>query len=362
MKVGNLDLGRKLLLAPMADVTDSSFRKIAKEYGAGLTFTQMVSAKGVISNQFDTLRLLSFHRSEKPIGVQILGKDPELVNHAVKDILILNPDIIDFNCGCSVDKVTKHGFGADILEKPDLLAALVKAMVEASEGIPISIKIRLGKNRNKINVLETAKIIEDNGASLVTVHGRTRADKYEVEADWEWIAKVKQSVSIPVVGNGSCFTPQDIFKMIETTGCDSVMVARGALGNPFIFSRFNTLVETGTDPGMPSVEEIKNTALKHLNYLIENFGENVGLNKAKKHTIWYFMNFKGINNFIDEIHTAHHYEGFIEIVNAHVEKIKKDLYSSDDLSEINKNFKNKALFWLKDKLENDFEVNKEALI
>ncbi|MFC2133504.1 tRNA dihydrouridine synthase DusB [Bacteroidota bacterium] len=362
MKVGSIYFGRKLILAPMADITDSSFRKIAKEFGAGLTFTQMVSAKGVTRNQFDTLKLLSFHRSEKPVGVQILGKNPDHIRNAVNEIKSFNPDIFDLNCGCSVEKITKHGFGSVILEDPVLLGNLVKTMVEAADDIPVSIKIRLGKNHSKINVIDNAKIIEDNGASVVTVHGRTRSDKYDVEADWEWIAKVKEAVTIPVVGNGSCFTPQDVQKLIETTNCDTVMVARGALGNPFIFSRFNAIIENGNDPGEPEPALVRDTALKHLKYLIENFGEDVGLGKAKKHTIWYFMNFKGITSFVDEVLASREVDQFKELISNHTSKIEDEFYPEEDFEIINKNFKIKALFWLNDKLKNEFNETGNVLI
>ena len=362
MKIGNLDLGRKLLLAPMADVTDSAYRKIAKEFGAGLTFTQMVSAKGVIRNQFETLKRLSFHRSEKPVGVQILGKDPDLIRSAVKDIVTLKPDIIDINCGCSVEKVTKHGFGSDLLDKPQQLGAIIKNMVGASWGIPISAKIRLGRNKTKINVLEIAKVIEDNGASVIIVHGRTRADKYDTDAEWDWIAKVKESVSIPVVGNGSCFTPKDVMNMIEHTKCDSVMIARGAIGNPFIFSRFNELVETGTDPGQPNPEIVRDTAIKHLNLMIENFGEHVGLNKAKKHLIWYFMSFNGITPFIDLVMPQNDKDELVDMLFEHSEKIINEKYPEEDFNKINENFKEKVLFWMKDKIEDDVQLSKEELM
>jgi tRNA-dihydrouridine synthase B len=160
MKIGNVDLGHKLILAPMADITDSSFRTIAKKNGAGLTFTQMVSAKGVVNNNFDTLRLLVFSRSEKPIGVQLLGNNPEYLSGAVKELIKLKPDLIDLNCGCPVDKVTKYNMGADLLDDPKQIGKLVNSMVKVSEGVPISVKVRLGRDKKKINIIDNAKAAE----------------------------------------------------------------------------------------------------------------------------------------------------------------------------------------------------------
>ncbi len=362
MKIGNLDLGKRLLLAPMADVTDSSFRKIAKDYGAGLTFTQMVSAKGIIENQFETLRLLSFHKSEKPVGVQILGKDPDLIRQAVTEIKNLKPDMIDLNCGCSVEKVTKYGMGSSLLEQPKLLGEIVRAMVAAAGEIPISIKIRLGKNPGKINVLENAKIIEDNGATLLTVHARTSVDSYETDVNWEWIGKVKENVSIPVVGNGSCFNIEDITELLKKTGCDSVMLARGALGNPFIFSRYNTLAETGVDPGVPSVKDVRDTILKHFEYLIRDFGEVVALSKAKKHAIWYFKTFTGISWFVDKVLSIQDKDAFKSLVFDHTGKIENDEFPDENLEIINKNFKNKVLFWLKEFSDDDLNLTNQAIV
>jgi tRNA-dihydrouridine synthase B len=245
MKIGNLDIGKKAILAPMAEVTDAPFRQICREHGAGLTFTQMVSAKGVVENAFATLKVLAFSQSEKPIGVQLLGSDPEYIAKAIHELHSFKPDLIDLNCGCSVPNVCRIGLGASILDKPDLLEKLVKTMVKAAGKIPVSVKIRVGGDRQHVTLMRNAKIIEDNGASLITVHARFRSDSYKQEADWSWIGKVKEAVSIPVVGNGSLFEPEECLRMMNQTGCDSVFIARGALGNPFIFSRLNAMLSTG---------------------------------------------------------------------------------------------------------------------
>jgi tRNA-dihydrouridine synthase B len=347
MKIGNLDIGKKLFLAPMAEITDSSFRNICKENGAGFTFTQMVSALGVIKNNFETLRLFSFSRSEKPIGVQILGNDPGIIGEAVKEISKMGPDLIDLNCGCPVDKVTANNFGSALLDNPKIIGKIVKNMVDSANGIPVSIKIRLGKDRTHINALETAKEVEENGGSLIFVHARTRADKYDVEPDWTWIKRVKDSVSIPVVGNGSLFTPADVKKMFETTGCDSAMIARGALGNPFLFSRFNQLMETGVDPGAPEFSFVVETILNQIKYLESEFGEIIALDKAKKHTIWYFKNYSGVDSLLDRVFSIKDLNGLRILIKEQAEKDPVKLYNGDDM-EISKKFQKKVLFWLTD--------------
>jgi tRNA-dihydrouridine synthase B len=348
MKIGNIDIGKKLILAPMAEVTDSSFRKICKELGAGLTFTQMLSAHGVINNDFDTLRFLSFSRSEKPIGVQMLGNNAEVLGEAVKEISRFKPDLIDLNCGCSVEKVVSQNLGAALLDDPKKIGLIVRKMVDSSGGIPISIKIRLGKDKTRINVLEIAKTLEDNGGSLIFIHARTRADKYDSDVDLDWLIRAKKSVNIPVVGNGSIFTPQDAKELFEKTGCDSVMIARGALGNPFLFERFNILMETGKDPGEPDAARIKEVLLKQINLIESEHGEPLCLDKVKKNTVWYFRNLPGIELLLKSIFSFTNVDSVREFIEEHAEKILTGKYPVVSNEVINKNFKKKVLFWLEE--------------
>lgn len=346
MKVGNLDIGNKLFLAPMAEVTDSSFRIVCKEHGAGLTFTQMVSALGVINNDFETLRHLSFSRSEKPIGVQMLGNDPDTLGDAAKEISKLHPDLIDLNSGCPVDKVCSHNMGAALLDDPKRIGKIIRKMVDGAGSVPVSAKLRLGKDRTKINIVEAVKAVEDNGGSLVFVHARARTDKYDTSADWDWIKKVKESVNIPVVGNGSLFTPQDVKQMVEQTGCDSAMIARGALGNPFIFSRYNSLAQTGTDSGEPDAGAVLQVVLKQIDLLQKEFGELVALDKSKKHSIWYFRHYSGINFLLEKVFSVRSLNALRSFLSDHAEKILNGTYNSDDHEEIHKKFQKKVLFWL----------------
>lgn len=343
MQIGKLNVNSRAFLAPMAEVTDFVFRKIAKDYGAGLTYTQMVSAEGVIKNNFETLRLFTFSRSEKPIGVQLLGNEPEILGRAVKEIIKYKPDVIDLNSGCPVDKVYSYKMGAYLLSQPENLGQIVKQMVKNSEGTPISVKIRLGP-KDKINVIDNAKIIEDNGASVIIVHARTRNNRYEVDPDWEWIAKVKETVNIPVVGNGSVFSAEDAVEMIEATKCDAVLVGRGALGNPFIFKQINSLLNGSNFK--PDINEIYNVALQHVELLEKEQGFSKNLDKAKKNVIWYFKEQNGIWEFIDQLYAKNSFEGIKEVLKMHIDKLHENFYPQADVEDINKKFNNKVLFWL----------------
>lgn len=348
MKIGNLDLGNKLLLAPMAEVSDAPFRKISMEFGAGLVFTQMVSAEGVAKNNFNTLKLLSFGRDEKPIGVQLLGNDPQWIQAAAREIAKIGSDLIDLNCGCPISKVTKNHMGSSILDDPDLLRKLIKAMAAGAGKVPVTVKIRLGKDRRKINALENAKIAEDSGAAAVILHARFRNDRYSDEAQWEKIAAVKDSLSIPVIGNGSVFEPQDAIELLSQTKCDSVMLARGALGNPYFFSRFNSLIETGIDPGEPSIEEISQTLTKHINLIEKEYGEIIGLNYAKKHSLWYFRKTIGISYLLDTIFQIRSISELIDHIEKFTERSKQQEFPEENFESLQKKFNNKVLFWLDD--------------
>lgn len=335
----------------MAEVTDGAFRKIAKRFGAGLTFTQMVSARGVIQNDFDTLRYLVFHKSEKPIGVQILANNPDYLSDAIKDLQSYKPDVIDLNCGCPVPKVTQHHLGSSILDDPTLLRKLVAAMKKSAGDIPISVKMRLGRDKKNINILENAKVCEGEGASYITVHARTRACRYDDEPRWEWLTKIKNEVSIPIVGNGSVFEPQNAVDMMSETGCDSVMIARGALGNPFLFSRYNSLVETGVDPGQPDVDEVKKIVMEHIDLLAEEYGEDAAVHKIKKHFIWYFKSYNGLRELLDIVFSFSEINAVKEFAEEHTEKIKNGFYPVNDKCELKKLFKEKVLFWLMEEAE-----------
>lgn len=348
MKAVNMDLTNRLWLAPMAEVTDAPFRIISKKFGAGLTFTQMVSAKGVVENEFETLQYLAFSKNEKPIGVQILANDPHTLAHSVSEVKKYSPDIIDLNCGCPVNKVTRCQMGATILDNPKLLGDLIKAMKDTAGDTPISIKMRLGKNKTNISIIENARIAQENGADYIIVHTRTREDRYSVDADWNWLSKIKENIDVPVIGNGSIFSAQDAYNMIKETGCDGVMVARGALGNPFLFSRFDNMMETGIDPGEPSILQIKETVIEHLNLLIREYGEIRAIHRAKKFIIWYFRFSNGISSLIENLIKINDVQILKEFIEEHTNKIINDFYPPDDLNDIDNLFKRRVLFWLEE--------------
>ncbi len=345
MKIGDLDIEDKLIMAPLADVSDAPLRVISKEFGAGLTFTQMISAEGVIKNSFRTLRFLSFHKDEKPIAVQLLGNDTGHLSEAISEILKLKPDLIDLNCSCPVETVMKYSLGASILSNPLLLGQLVRSMKDASGKIPVSVKLRLGDNKNSISILKNAKTAEENGADLIIVHGRTLADKYRDPADWEWISRVKKEVKIPIVGNGSVFSPQDALAMKNETGCDTVMVARGALGNPFIFSRFNKLVKEGVDPGLPPVEEVKDVALRHIEKIYSLYPDFEAKDRSKKTVIWYFKNYSGISELLKNIFNCNDFESMRRLILNHTANILEKKFDGTEVLEIEKKFRDRIVFW-----------------
>ncbi len=357
MKVGQLDLSTKAILAPMMGVTDSPFRKLLKEYNLGLSFTEMVSALGVIENEFRTLRYLAFNRNEKPIGIQFLGNNPKYLYKAVKEVLSFKPDVLDLNCGCPVQKVCKWNMGAALLDQPTLIGNLVKSMVDASGGLPVSVKLRLGKDKKKVTILETAKAAEDNGASFITVHAKVKSEKADEKPVLDWLRKVKKTVSIPVVANGFLFTPQDCIEVIQQTGCDNIMIARGAIGNPFIFSRVHALLNQKEDPGEPSFDDIKNAALKHLQFIFEENGEEKGIFKARKNMIWYYMNYNGVNEFIQKIYSLNSINSVEDYLEEHTEKLKNGVYPEENKEDIKKVFLEHVLFWMNESGEVELPVN-----
>ena len=262
MKIGNLELENNVFLAPMAGVTDLPFRILCKEMGCGLVYSEMVSAKGILYDNKNTTELLEIDSKERPVAVQLFGSDPEILGAMAKKIEPYSIDIIDVNMGCPAPKIVKNGEGSCLMKTPELVGEIVKSLVE-SQKKPVTIKFRKGFDDEHINAVEIAKIAEANGAAAVAVHGRTREQYYSGKADWDIIKQVKAAVNIPVIGNGDVFTPQDAKNLLEYTGCDAIMVGRGAQGNPWIFQRILHYLKTGELLPEPTAEERVEKALRH---------------------------------------------------------------------------------------------------
>ncbi len=286
LKIGNVELDNNLILAPMAGVTDLPFRLLCKEQGCGLLYTEMVSAKAILYKNRNTKELLKVREEERPIAVQLFGSDPDIVSDMAAQIEDGPYDIIDINMGCPVPKVVNNGEGSALMKNPKLVEQILSSMVRKLKK-PVTVKFRKGFDDNQINAVEIAKIAESCGVSAVAVHGRTREQYYSGKADWDIIRQVKEAVKIPVIGNGDIWTPEDARRMMEETGCDGLMIARGAQGNPWLFSRINHYLDTGELLPVPDRSEICRTIMRHARLQTELKGEEIGMKEMRKHIAWY---------------------------------------------------------------------------
>lgn len=305
LKIGDLVIANRVFLAPMAGVTDYSFRLLCKEQGAGVVYSEFVSAHGIIRKNEKTLEMIRFTEFERPVGVQIFGDDPEIMRQAAAFVKNeFAPDIIDINYGCPVPKVTKKGAGSAALQDLCLMEEITKAVIEGAGDTPVTVKMRSGWDGKSIVIPEAGIKLEVLGIKAIALHPRTTKEGYSGSADWSLIKVLKENVSIPVIGNGDVVCPQDLIRMFETTGCDAVMIGRAALGNPWIFRQMSDFLQDGVLPVGPAKEEQFAMCRRHLELLIEARGERQASNLIRKHFGWYIKGFPGASKMRKTLVTA----------------------------------------------------------
>ena len=321
-KIGNVEIKNRIVLAPMAGISNTSYRKIIKSMGAGLIYAEMVSDKAIMYNNEKTIELLKMDESERPIAQQIFGNDKDSFVIAAKKIEeLMHPDIIDINMGCPVPKIAlKSQAGASLLKNPEKIYEIVKSVVEAVN-VPVTVKIRSGWDASTINCIEVAKYIEKAGASAITLHARTRSQGYSGNADWNLIKKVKEAVNIPVIGNGdvkSCF---DAKRMLDETGCDAVMIGRGVLGNPWLIKECVEYLESGKCPTEVSSKEKLEMLKKHFELLCADKDEKLALLEIRTHALWYIKGLPGSANIKNQICKTTNKEELFNILNNYIKEL-----------------------------------------
>ena len=293
MEIGNLKIKGCAALAPMAGVADRAFRELCVSYGAAYVVSEMISSKGVSLGDRKSKALMQLSDEERPAGVQIFGNDPSVMAQSVKTVLGVSPDFVDINMGCPAPKIAGNGGGASLMRHPQLAKEIVEAVVAACGSVPVTVKIRSGWDFENLNAVEMAQNAENAGAVAVTVHGRTRQQMYAPPVDHQMISEVKKSVSIPVVGNGDIVDGPSAAKMLEETNCDFLMVGRGALGRPWVFSQINAYLQNGIILPEPPVSERMRVMVKHVRKICEYKGERIGIREARKHAAWYAKGIRG---------------------------------------------------------------------
>ena len=300
MNIGNVSLDNRVFLSPMAGVTDLPFRLICKQKGCGMLYTEMINAKALCYNDENTKKMTKIEDEEHPIAIQIFGSEPEYMGRAAEILNSHSNEILDINMGCPAPKVIKNGDGSALMKNHKLAEQVMKAVVEHSTK-PVTLKIRKGWDDNSVNAVEIAKIAEQAGISALAIHGRTREQYYSGKADWDIIKEIKDSISIPVIGNGDVFEIEDAINMLEKTNCDAIMIGRGAQGNPWIFNRINHYMQTGEILAKPTAEEKISTAIEHMKLAVAEHGEYVAVREMRKHIGWYIKGLKNSARYRDEI-------------------------------------------------------------
>jgi len=292
MEIGNLHISNPLFLAPMAGITDHPFRVLCREMGAGVVYTEFVSANGIIRENLKTLNLMKFTENERPIGIQIFGENPEIVGKSAKMVYdLLKPDIIDINYGCPVPKITKRGAGSAALRDLCLMDDITQSVVESVSEIPVTVKMRAGWDKDSIISTEAGIRLQNIGIAAITLHPRTTQQQFNGKSNWKLIKELKQTVKIPVIGNGDVETAEDYFRMQKETGCDGVMIGRASLGNPWIFKSIQNIA-AGKSSYIPTLFEIIEICQRHFYLLKEDNNDRVCVNLAKKHINYYLRGFK----------------------------------------------------------------------
>ncbi len=297
LKIGNLQIDTPILLAPMAGVTDYSFRILCKEQGAGIVYSEFVSAHGIIRENDKTLDLIKFHEEERPIGVQIFGDPPKVMAKAAKFVVEkFKPDILDINYGCPVPKVTKKGAGSAALKDLGLMEDITQAVVDSVPQVPVTVKMRAGWDLQSIIVEKAGVLLENIGVKAITLHPRTAKQTFKGNANWQLIKLLKETVSVPVIGNGDIKNADDVLRMFDETSCDAVMVGRVALGNPWFFKRVRGLLQ-GKIVAEPSVEDRVKLCKRHFDLILQSRGEHRGPYLMRKHFGWYIKGFPGAADY-----------------------------------------------------------------
>lgn len=320
LQIGNVKLKNNLILGPMAGVTDLPFRLLCAEQGAGLLCMEMVSAKAILYNNKNTKAMLTIDEREHPVSLQLFGSDPQIMGDIAKRIEDegIPFDILDINMGCPVPKVVNNGEGSALMKNPLLAGRIIEAMAKATSR-PVTVKIRKGFDDAHVNAPEMAHIAQESGAAAVAVHGRTREQYYSGKADWNIIREVKETVRIPVIGNGDILTAADALRMRDETGCDGFMIARGAQGNPWIFKQILHEWEIGEPLAKPSAQEMTEMMLRHARMQIEFKGEYVGIREMRKHAAWYTGGYPGASHLRRALSEVENYEQLEELMGRFLE-------------------------------------------
>ncbi|MEG6520601.1 tRNA dihydrouridine synthase DusB [Desulfotomaculum sp. 1211_IL3151] len=304
MNIGSVKLANHVIAAPMAGVTDRAYRIIAREQGCGLAVTEMVSDLALLFANPRTYRMLDFRGEIEPLSVQIFGSNPETMAKAAAIVVERGANIVDINMGCPTPKIVKNNEGSALMREPQLAAKITESVVKAVPSVPVTVKFRKGWDEHSVNAVEFARRMEESGAAAVAVHGRTRSQFYSGKADWEIIKKVKEALRIPVIGNGDIWSAQDAARMLGVTGCDGIMVGRGAMGNPWLFRELVHFLNTGEVLPGPNPEERIKTAIRHLALMVESKGEQVAVFEMRKHAAWYTKGMRGAARIREMINKA----------------------------------------------------------